>query len=184
MNRAVFTHIHFLWLLALLCLPASASSAHAETGEYQVKAAMVYNMIRFMDWPEDALPAATPQLTVCVAGTGPLGAGVGSLQGKQVKGKAIALRQLDPAVGAAGCQVLVMSSLDKQAASRLLEKSRSSAVLTIADSAGFARSGGVVGFILQDGRVRFEVNLAAAQRHRIRISAQLLKLAQIVQEAQ
>lgn len=100
----------------------------------------------------------------------------------QVKGKAIALRQLDPAVGATGCQVLVISDFDKTSISRLLEKSRSSAVLTVADSAGFARSGGVVGFVLLDGKVRFEINQAAALRHRI--SAQLLKLARIVQDAQ
>ena len=184
MIRAAVTHIPLLWLLVLLCLPVSDLSAHAETGEYEVKAAMVYNMIRFMDWPEDALPATTPQLTVCVVGTGPLGAALGSLQGKQVKSKTITLRQLDPAAGTGGCQVLVMSAHDKLVTNRLLEKCRSSAVLTVADSAGFARSGGVVGFTLQDGRVRFEINLAAAQRHRIRISAQLLKLAQIVQEAQ
>jgi len=183
MIRAAFTHIPSLWLLVLLCLSVSALSAHAETGEYQVKAAMVYNMIRFMDWPEDALPATASQLTICVAGTGPLGAGMGGLQGKLVKGKIIALRQLEPTAGTTGCQVLVMSDLDKPATNRLLEKSRSSAVLTVADSAGFARSGGVVGFVLSDGKVRFEVNQVAAQRHKIRISAQLLKLARIVQEA-
>jgi len=145
---------------------------------------MIYNMIRFMDWPEDALSATATQFTICVAGKGGLGLAVESLQGKQVKGKTVIVRQTSPANGFNGCQVLVLSDLDKISTSGLLEKTRTSIVVTVADNTGFARSGGTVGFILQNSKVRFEINQAAAQRHRIRISAQLLKLAQIVQENQ
>ncbi len=172
-----------VYLLALGCLLPLAQPAHAESGEYQIKAAMIYNMIRFMDWPEEALPASAGQFTICVAGKGGLGPAVDGLQGKQVKGKTVVVRHSSPVTGAAGCQVLVLSDLDKTATADLLEKTRSSVVVTVADSAGFARSGGTVGFILQNSKIRFEINQTAAQRHRIRISAQLLKLAQIVQEA-
>jgi hypothetical protein len=170
-------------LLALVCLTVPVQPAHAESGEYQVKTAMIYNMIRFMDWPEDALPASASQFTICVMGRGGLSAEVDSLRGKQVKGKTVVVRQSSPATGASGCQVMVLGDLDKITTSALLEKTRSSVVVTVADSPGFARSGGTVGFVLQHGKVRFEINQAAAQRHRIRISAQLLKLAQIVQES-
>lgn len=170
-------------LLILACLTALIPQASADTGEYQVKAAMIYNMIRFMDWPDEALPSTSTQLTVCVAGKGQLSTAVNSLQGKQVKGKVITVRQLASGTNTTGCQVLVFSDLDKSTSLNLLERIRSSALLTISDSAGFARSGGIVGFALQEGKVRFEINQAASQRHRIRISAQLLKLASIVQES-
>lgn len=169
-------------LPVFLCLIFQSLPSHAEPGEYQIKTAMIYNMIRFMDWPEDTLPASTTQFMICVAGKGGLGAEVDGLQGKQVKGKTITVRPSSPSGGASGCQVLVLGDLDKTTTASLLERTRSSSVVTVADSADFARSGGTVGFILQNGKVRFEINQSAAQRHRIRISAQLLKLAQIVQE--
>jgi hypothetical protein len=169
-------------LLILVCQLVLAKPVPAESGEHLIKTAMIYNMIRFMDWPEDALPDAASQFTICVAGKGRLGAAVDGLQGKQVKGKTIIVRQHSPTAGSNGCHLLVLSDLDQAAIAGLLERTRTSAVATVADNAGFARSGGTVGFKLQNGKVRFEINQAAAQRHRIRISAQLLKLAQIVQE--
>ncbi len=135
-----------------------------------------------MDWPEDALPASATQMTVCVAGKGPLVAVVDHLQEKKAKGKTITVRKVTPTGGLAGCQVLVLGDLDKSTTSGLLERSRTSAILTVAESAGFAGSGGVVGFVLLGSKVRFEINPAAAQRHRIRVSSQLLKLAQIVRD--
>lgn len=170
-------------LLLLVCLIVRAEPACADSEEHQVKAAMIYNMIRFMDWPEDALPSAAPQFRICVAGKGGLGTAVERLQGKQVKGKTVTVQQISHASAAAGCQVLVLSDPDRTVTAALLDKTRSNTVATVAESAGFARSGGMVGFVLQNGKVRFEINPAAAQRHRIRVSAQLLKLAQVVQES-
>jgi hypothetical protein len=175
---------YYVLLLLLLCIFAAAKPARADSGEYQVKAAMIYNFTLFMDWPEDSLSPAASKMTVCVAGKGPLVKAVDSLREKQAKGKTITVRQLTSNSSVSGCQVLVLGDLDTSGVAGLLERSRTSAVLTVAESAGFAGSGGVVGFVLQGGKVRFEINPAAAQRHRIRISAQLLKLAQIVRDAQ
>lgn len=182
MTRYRLIYRCLICLPVLLCLFFHTGPAVAETGEYQVKAAMIYNMIRFMDWPEEALPASTPQFVVCVVGKGGLGSAVDALQGKQVKGKTVFVRPIPLSGGISGCQVLILSDQDKSSTASLLERTRSSMVLTVADSAGFARLGGTVGFVLQNGKVRFEINQTSAQRHRIRVSAQLLKLAQIVQE--
>lgn len=171
-------------LLLFICLLVQTPSVAAqEPGEHQIKAAMIYNMLRFMDWPDDNLPGQAPQMTICVAGKGALGSAMGSLQGKTVKNRPISIQQLPvlPVV-ISGCEVLILSDLERASVSSLLEKTRTVPVLTVSDSRGFARSGGVVGFVLQQGKVRFEINQTAAQRHRLRISAQLLKLAQIVAE--
>ncbi len=169
-------------LSALLWLMLHTQPADASFAEYQVKSAMIYNMVLFMDWPEDALPTSSTKFSICVVGKGGLVAAVDSLQGKQVKGKTVVVHQGSAANNASGCQVLVLSDLDKSATASLLERTRINPVVTVADSSNFARSGGTVGFILQNGKVRFEINQAAAQRHRIRISSQLLKLATITQE--
>jgi hypothetical protein len=169
-----------LSILVLAVLMAGSCPAWAVSEEHQIKAAMIYNMVRFMEWPEEALSVAATQFRICTAGKGGLALAVEELRGKQLKGRIVTVQHVT--TSAAGCQVLVLSEPDRSATADLLEKVRTSAVVTVAESAGFARSGGVVGFVLQGGKVRFEINQTAAQRHRIRISAQLLKLAHIVQE--
>ncbi|SKA09527.1 protein of unknown function [Trichlorobacter thiogenes] len=171
-----------LLLFASLLVQTPTASAQ-EPDEYQIKAAMTYNMLRFMDWPDDNLPGQAAQMTICVAGKGPLGSAMGSLQGKTVKNRIITIQQLSSPPNTSGCEVLILSDLEQASRAGLLEKTRTAPILTVADSKGFARSGGVVGFVLQQGKIRFEINQAAAQRHRLRISAQLLKLAQIVTES-
>lgn len=143
---------------------------------------MTYNMLRFMDWPEDTLAGHKLQLNLCIVGKGQLGVAMDALHGKTVKGKTIAVQHIGLNNSVTGCEVLILSDLERSAMLSRLERVQSSAVLTVSDSAGFAHSGGVVGFILQGSKVRFEINQTAAQRHRIRISAQLLKLASIVQD--
>lgn len=174
----VSTARYHIILLFLLFIVATAVPAWADSGEYPVKAAMVFNMIRFMDWPEEALPSASTQFSICVYGKGPLGTAVESLRGKQVKGKTITVRQLGQSTNGTGCQAVVAGSEVTGLAASLLEQ----ALVTIGEGSGFTRAGGMVGFVLQDGKVRFEINTSAARRHRIRISAQLLKLALNVQE--
>lgn len=150
-----------------------------EPPEYQVKSAMVFNMLKFMDWPAEG----AQQLQLCVVGRGPFVAGIATLHGKVVKGRSVVVQQVSPAsVGGQGCDVLVFGDVERSTLAQLLEQSRTAPVVTLADTPGFIRSGGVVGFVLQAGKVRFEINQAAALRHRIRISSQLLKLATSVIE--
>ena len=180
--RIGYAFLFRLLALVLLSMLLMVQPACAEPNEYQVKAAMIYNMIRFIDWPEVALQSTDRQLMICVAGTGQLASAVDILQGKEVKGKTITINQVSPANDASGCHVLVLSDLNQYATNSLVKRTRSNGVLTIADSFDFANSGGVIGFVLQEGKVRFEINQTSALRHRIRISSQLLKLARIVQE--
>jgi len=169
-------------LLPLLYLLTATAPVQADSGEYQVKAAMVFNMLRFMDWPDEALPATDSPFTICVSGKGPLGTALEKLRGKQIKGKAILVRQLGQSTHYNGCKALVAGSESEGLTSGLLDQTRSLAIVTIGEGSTFTQTGGVVGFVLQDGKVRFKINMSAARRHQIRISAQLLKLALTVQE--
>ena len=56
------------------------------------------------------------------------------------------------------------------------------AVLTVGESTGFLDDGGVVRLFLQAQRLRFEINVPAAQRAHLKISSQLQKLAAIVRK--
>ncbi len=171
-----------LTLTALLTFLLPQYAIAASPGEHQIKAAMIFNMMRFVDWPESALPNADGNIGICVISRGAMATAVESLRGKQIKGKNITVRQIGKTGGLSGCHVLLLSDVDRPYTSAILEQTRSTPLMTVSDSRGFAAAGGVFGFIILEGKVRFEVNLASAQRHRIRISSQLLKLAQTVLE--
>lgn len=171
-------------LLMFVCLFFQTARASAqEPGEHQIKAAMTYNMLRFMDWPDETVAAQPAKMTICVVGKGQLGSAIAAIQGKTVKNKIIHVQQLSANANLSGCDVLLLSEIDRSTSTALLDRTRSAAMLTVSDASDFARNGGVVGFVVQQQKVRFEINQAAAQRHRLRISAQLLKLAQIVTDA-
>ena len=140
---------------------------------------MVYNMAKFVDWPAESFPATGAPLTICVLGKGPLAAALRSLQGKTVRGRTLMVRPVSRVGETGTCQILVVTASERHQLPPLSPHGPGG-LLTISDLDGFAHTGGVVGFVTENGKIRFEVNLDAAHRCRVRISSQLLKLARIV----
>lgn len=163
------------YLLLLGGLPLAAAQT---AGEYQVKAAMVFNIAKFTEWPGNH----TDGFKIAVIGKGPFLAALEGLQGKLVQNRAIKVCRIDAPGDAKGCQILVVTLAARRLLGAIVQESRKHSVLTISDIQAFAKSGGCVGFIDVEGQVRFEVNLPAVQQARIQVSSQLLKLAKIVRE--
>ena len=151
----------------------------APVGEYQVKAAMVYNLTKYVEWPADL--SAGVALNLCDVGHGALGRAMDSLQGLELKGRKILVRQSVRTEELGSCQVIVVSEAEKRQLVGIFESVAEKEILTVSDLPRFALAGGMVGLVAEGGRVKFEINLAAAKRARIKISSQLLKLARIVQ---
>ncbi|WP_168205997.1 YfiR family protein [Geobacter sp. FeAm09] len=162
-----------------------AATAHAlpePSDEYRIKAAMVFTMTKFVEWPSGALGGEGAPLAICVLGIGPFGQAVESLKGKSIKGHPITVRQIFRAGEIGGCQALVINDSQRRQMRTAVERAQQHGVLTMGDMRRFAKAGGMVGFIVQEGRVRFEINPEAVQRSGLMISSQVLKLATIVRE--
>lgn len=161
----------FLGTLALV-LVAAVSSAQDIPLEYRVKAAYLFNFTKFVEWPEGAIPAATP-LTMCVAAPNPFGPALAEIvRGELVDGRPITTRVVR---GASGCHVLFVPA-GVNAVPYLLE-ARTKPILTVGESPDFLRDGGIVNFVTQDGKVRFQINHDAASQVHLRVSSRLLRLA-------
>jgi hypothetical protein len=160
-------------LTRFLALPAVAEGAPRE---YVIKAAFIYNFVKFVDWPG----GGSSTLIIGVLGNNPFGAALNQLNGKSVKGKTLAVRQCNSVSDAESCQVVFISSSDADRQRQILDSLKSSSILTVGESKGFAQRGGMINFVTEDDRVRFEVNPAAAERARLNISSEMLKLARIV----
>ncbi len=152
-----------------------------EIDEYQVKAAFLYNFAKFVDWPSQTFKTPQDPIVICVLGHNPFGNALKeAIRGKSMDGRAFALRQVESAGEADACQILFVSSSEGKRFRSLWGSLKPAGILTVGEAQGFAANGGVINFKLDDGHVRFEINVNAAELEQLRISSKLLSLAQIV----
>lgn len=167
-----------LLALAQLSPPARAQEAYRE---YDVKAAFLYNFVKFVEWPAGAFRDDRSPIEICVYGTDPFGESLdGVVKGETVGGRGLVIRRpahLAGGAGFEGCHVLFIAGSERERASEVLAVVAGRPVLTVADSDGFLRAGGMINFVLDEGRVRFRINEAPAERVHLTISSKLLRLA-------
>jgi hypothetical protein len=166
----------------LLIAVLLAFNAFAQTiDEYQLKAAFLYNFAKFVEWPALTFKTDKDPMRICVLGQNPFGGALGeAVAGKTVSGRSFAVADISNASQAADCQMLFVSSSERQHLPSIFGALRTMGILTVGETEGFAAQGGVVNFRLEGGRVRLEINIEAAERAKLRISSKVLSLAQIV----
>lgn len=151
------------------------------SSEHQVKAAFLYHFSQFVDWPEGTFKEASSPLTYCTLGEDPFqGALEASLNGKTVGTRPIRVLHFKQQKDIQGCQVLFIGPVEKRALSGVLASLKDNAVLTVGESDQFVETGGMIGFLLEDNKIRFEINLEAAERAKLKMSSRLLALAKTV----
>jgi hypothetical protein len=148
----------------------------AKPGEYQVKAAYLYNFGRFIAWP--AKTATDGSFTICVLGQDPFGLALNTtLVDENINGKSVVAKRIPDAAEAMNCRILFISSSEGEHLKQILATLKDTSVLTVSDLPEFSKSGGMVQFNMEGSRVRFEVNLAPAERVGLVLSSELLKVA-------
>jgi hypothetical protein len=175
--------------LGLLILATCASlliawSATAQTNsasEYAVKAAFLFHFAEFVDWPEGAFKDANTPITYCITGEDPFrGALDDSLRAKVVGNRGMRVDHLKQGDSMQGCQVLFIGATENRRAASILANVKGSAVLTVGESPNFAENGGMIEFCLEGKKIRFDINLAAVNKAKLKMSARLLALAKTV----
>lgn len=171
----------FRAILALcLALGTVALAAGAGPGEYEVKAAFLYNFARFVEWPD--APGGAEPFVVTVLGRDPFGSALDdTLRGKAIDRRPVVVRRVSRPEDLGKSQIVFICDSEKDRLPAILKGLESAPVLTVGEMSDFAERGGVIRFKVEQDRVRLEINVAAAARSRLRISSQLLKLARIVE---
>jgi len=160
----------------LTSFASSATAQQSKPEEYQVKAVYLYNFGRFIDWP--ATGNKDDSFTICVLGRDPFGAVLdATLAGETIGDKKLVARRLASTLDGSNCKILFISSSESSRMKQILAAVEKFGVLTVSDLPDFAINGGMIQFVLRDNKVRFEVNLAAAERAGLTLSSQLLKVA-------
>jgi hypothetical protein len=173
----------------LVCTFPVTGNLHAQAPkptEYEVEAAYLSNFGRFVEWPARVGAGQTNNdpFYVCVLGQDPFGSLLdGALRGETIGGGPMVAKRISGPEDAAGCRILFVSSSRDSQLNAILTALGTSNILTVGEMPGFTRRGGMIQFVLDGNRVRFEINLAAAQRAGLTLSSELLKVAVAVRRA-
>lgn len=177
-------------LIAALAMPRGILARPADEGvdrarERKVQAAFLVNFVRFIQWPDSAFDAKDAKFIIGVQGDDALAQVVArSVGGVTVQGREIqAVRLSDDAEteSQASCHVLFLGDLSRQEREQSLQKLSGKPILLVSDANRFARIGGMVGFVLNNGKIGFEINREVLEKAGLKASAKLLKLARLVE---
>ena len=170
------------WILPLLLGGfVCALPARAQSREYQLKAAFLYNFVQFVEWPPGAFPSSDAPLRIGVLGDDPFGGALDeAIQNESVDSHRLTVVRSSNIADLQDCQMIFVSQSEEGHLGEILSAIGSKPVLTVSDIDHFAQSGGDIGFFLSDGKVRFAINPGSARQSGLRISSQLLTLGRIV----
>jgi hypothetical protein len=174
------------FVIAAFALVASTGvperlQAQSRVDEYQVKAAFLFHFAQFVEWPQQAFKNDTEPIVYCVIGEDPFhGALDAALNGKSIDAHPVQVRHVKRTEETLGCQVVFIGEPEKHLLPEVLAALKHNPVLIVGESEHFVQNGGTIGFCLEENRIRFEINLASAERARLKISSKLLALAKNV----
>jgi hypothetical protein len=168
-------------MIALLAAWGVAPAKASQPTEYEVKAAFLFNLVQFVQWPEQAF--ARPDSAFCIGVLGPNpfeGKLAAIVRGESFHGHPMVVRQSFRLADLLDCQVVFVTTSERDHVDFILHALEGRPVLTVGELPDFGRRGGIVNFYLEGQKVRFEINRAAAQHHQLRLASQVLVLARLV----
>jgi len=173
---------HALAALLFLATLVSAAETLASRDEYQVKAAFLLNFAKLVEWPAAAQPAEGAPIVVGIMGDEKTARAISKKLGAaRVGSHPLQVRSVSGAPDVAGCHIVFVAAGHEDAA--ILEAASGNAALSVGESEGFAERGGVINFVNEGKKLRFEINTQAADRAGLKISSRLLRLARLVSES-
>jgi hypothetical protein len=178
--RSTVRRSALLALAALAMLAAPRAEAVERAG---LEAAIVYNLLQFVEWPgEAALPAGTP-LAVCLDAASPLLPELQSLEGRPVRRMRLAVRELAPAEAAQGCGVIYVDAAGRHRGLAARRPASPEAPALVIGGSDLARGEGLMVRLDEaGGRLVFDIDMKAAREAGLVVSSRLLRLARKVTE--
>lgn len=182
MKKIGFTFITlFVLLSGLLCaVPAQTIAAERfESREYPLKAAFVYNFLKFTRWADEGLFSEHRPLLLGVAGPNYFGDSLLPLEKKSVAGRPIVLTYCSDSnwPTAVNCQVIFITFQKKEQFRHVLDNVAGRPVLTISDAPGFARQGGCIELVKQQDKISFIINREAIDKQGLALSYKVYSMA-------
>ncbi|MBN8549468.1 MAG: YfiR family protein [Deltaproteobacteria bacterium] len=171
-----------LLILAIVILSRFVQTAHAEGATYSeasVKAAFVYNFFKFIELSG----APSKDVRLCVFASPEKREALRAVDGKALEAGLLRVRELRaqaPEEDCASCDAIFVEASDKKGSLEILSLATRRKILTIGEGPAFIQAGGAIRLYIDQGKIRFEVNLGQAEAAGAKISSKLLKLGRVV----
>lgn len=176
----------FIWLAATVLFLVAAWASPGGTQEdvpleYRVKATFLYNFTKLVEWPAESFPEGNPELVIAIVGEDPFGATLDRIATNEgSRGRKLTIKRLKWNENLGKCHVLFISRSEKKHLQAILSKVDGAGILTVSEMEGFASSGGMIEFLFDEDRIRFDINREAATHGKLKINSRLLMLARTV----
>jgi hypothetical protein len=162
--------------MALGSLPSKGADALLE---YQVKAVFLLNFTKFIEWPTMVFESPNSPVAICILGEDPFGTTLDQVvSGEVVNGRKVVVERIKRTPEPKSCQVLFWSHPEGEVAKTL--SGFGPGVLTVGEGDSFLREGGMISFVIDNRRVRFDIHQTAAENARLKLSSRLLSVARLV----
>jgi len=168
------------FIFACTQAPPYAQAQEVEFSEYEVKAGFIYNIAKFIEWPKDTFSDAKKPITLCIVGTNPFGSALDTIANKTVQNRTLVIKHMRKSNDLRTCHMLFVSASEKGNLSQILEMLAGASTCTIGDTGGYAQQGIMINFLIEEEKIRFEINIERARRAKLTISSKLLKLAKTI----
>ena len=167
-------------IVNVILAPINAHSSDTKL-EYQVKAVFLGNFAKFVRWPEAFFPKPDSPYVFGVLGDDPFGCIIDqAIEEFSIDGRKVIVKRFKNATSLEFCHILFISRSQKKFREDVLVKLREVPTLTVSEMNNFCQEGGIINFILLDGKVRFEINTSAAKKARLKLGSDLLSLAKAI----
>jgi hypothetical protein len=158
-----------------------ANAAGDQPLEYQVKAAFLMNFTKFVEWPSTAFSDVASPISICILGDDPFGRTLDQVvEGETVNARKLVVQRLTAPPRPKSCQILFITKAEKEPSKVLAGLGEG--VLTVGEGDSFLHEGGVIAFVIENRRVRFDINETAAQSIALKMSSKLLQVARSVEK--
>ncbi len=172
-----------------------AQAESAQSLEYQVKAAFLYNFFQFVDWPEEKPADSNKPVIIGIIGEDPFGNAFEPIKDKKVKGRSVVIKRFKsfeelkkstekdkPESGQeiktlTECYLLFICSSEQKNLKEIINTVKDHDVLTVGETEGFLEAGGIIKWFVEEKKIRFEINVTAAEQAKLKIRSELLRLA-------
>jgi len=167
--------------ISMLIPFAPLTRAQSQTEEYRVKAALLFHFAQLVDWPPSAFASDTSAITLCTIGQDPFNGELETtLDGKSIGSRPVRISHLKDLHDAAGCHMLFVGSNETKRVPSVLMELGKAPVMTVGESDGFLEQGGMIRLDVEEGKIRFAINLDASEQAGLKVSSRMLLLAKTV----
>jgi hypothetical protein len=177
MLKRFFLHSLAAWFVVLINF-VSFSAFSQDNNEYQIKAAFIVNFLKFIEWPADKDISKKSSIDVCVLGDSEISnAAQVFSQASSAKLNISLVSENNLHNVSSHCHILFISPSEESRIDEIVGTLKKQPVLTVGDSKEFPEHGVMIGFIVNDSKIKLVVNKAAIENAGLHVDAQLLEVA-------